>query len=228
VGAQVYTGGQLGQVYDAATGQVLVQHHSPLNCAAAFERGGQAHLAVGSYTGEILLFALGEGPELTLVQTLAEYENAVKGLQVCDGVLFSVCANTDVAWHDLADGRCLRRIAQGHERIANACCAIGGGRFASVSRDRNLRLWALEELAATNTYASPHPNSVKCMAVNEAHTLLLTGSYGGTLALFDLLSRRWSALQRPTVAGISSITWDSAAQQFLAASYDGRLYPIAP
>lgn len=227
-GERVFTGGQLGQVYNAATGVVLYQHHSPLNCATAFERDNRPHLAVGSYTGEILLFALDQEGCLTLVQTLAMYENAVKGLKACDGVLFSVCANTDVAWHDVADGKLLHHIRHGHERIANACCAIGGGRFASVSRDRSLRLWALNELGVTEIFASPHPNSVKCVAVNDDQTLLLTGSYGGTLALFDLQLRRWAALQRPTVAGISSITWDSAGGQFLAASYDGQLYPVMP
>jgi WD40 repeat protein len=140
------------------------------------------------------------------------------------GLLFSVCASTDIAWHRLDDGAPVRRVAHAHERIANACCAIGEGRFASVGRDRSLRLWDGER---TEAYASPHPNSVKCMAVNEERTAVLTGCYGGTLARFDLLENRWTSVQRPTAAGISSITWDRQGQRFLAASYDGGIYPIA-
>jgi WD40 repeat protein len=55
---------------------------------------------------------------------------------------------------------------------------------------------------------------------------VLTGSYGGTLALFDLVEKQWSPLSRPTTAGISSITWDQARRAFLAASYDGSIYAV--
>lgn len=221
---RVYAGGQLGRIFDATTGQVAHEHHAPLICATAFERASEPHLAVGTYTGEILIFAVGTGCELTLVQTLAVYDNAVKGLSCSAGLLFSVCASTDVAWHRLDNGTPVRRVARAHERIANACCAIGEGRFASVGRDRSLRLWDVD---GSEAYASPHPNSVKCMAVNDERTAVLTGCYGGTLARFDLLQRRWTDVQRPTAAGISSITWDRQGQRFLAASYDGSIYPIA-
>ncbi len=221
---RVYTGGQLGRLFDAATGAVVHEHHAPLNCAVAFERDAAPHIAVGTYTGEILILAVGPAGAARLVQTLAGYDNAVKGLSCSGGLLFSVCASTDIAWHRLDDGVLVRRTAHAHERIANACCVIGEGRFASVGRDRSLRLWDGER---TEAYDSPHPNSVKCIAVNDDHSAVLTGCYGGTLARFDLLQRRWTAVQRPTAAGISAITWDHQGQRFLAASFDGGIYPVA-
>jgi toxoflavin biosynthesis protein ToxC len=223
---RIFTGGQLGQLFDAHTGQVWYQHHSPLNCGASFERNGAPHIAIGSYTGEVLFFKV-TATTIELVQTLQIYENAVKGLQHSDGVLFSVCASTDVAWHRTSDGALLRRSHHAHERIANDCCALGKGRFATVSRDRHLRVWGTENVETPEVYLSEHPNSIKCMAVNDQHTALLTGSYGGTVALFDLVNKRWAQLQRPTAAGISDITWDATRQQFLAASYDGSIYPVS-
>jgi len=44
--------------------------------------------------------------------------------------------------------------------------------------------------------------------------------------MFDLHQRQWSKVERPTMSGISSITWDSSDGQFLAASYDGSIYPM--
>ena len=226
-GAQLVTGGQLGQLYDAHTGAVLYEHHSPLNCGVAFERHGTPHLAIGTYTGEILVFALEtQGPlRAHLVLSISVYENAVKGLSVSAGQLFSVCACTDIAWHSVQDWSLIRHLRKAHERIANACCSWGEGRFASVSRDRQLRLWSAQ---GCESFASPHANSVKCMAVNAGHTHILTGSYGGTLALFDLVRRQWAGFSRPTHAGISCICWDPQQQRFLASSYDGQIHPVDP
>jgi WD40 repeat protein len=223
-GKHLFTGGQLGRLFDARTGAILYEHHSPLNCGVAFERQGAAHLAIGCYTGEILIFALDEGGVPRLRKELPVYENAVKGLSCGDGMLFSVCASTEIAWHRLDDWAPIRRLPRAHERIANACCAVGGGTFASVGRDKTLRLWGA---GGAEAYVSEHPNSIKCLAVDDEHTVVLTGSYGGTVALFDLAERRWKAMRRPTSAGISSIAWDRTTRQFLAGSYDGRIYPIA-
>jgi WD40 repeat protein len=222
-GGRVLTGGQLGKVFDADTGAVLFEHRSPLNCAVAFERHGLPHVAIGSYTGEILVFALGAQGGLQPQAVLSVYDNAVKGLSCSDGLLFSVCASADVAWHRTDDLAPVRRVGRAHDRIANACCAIGPGRFASVSRDRTLRLWGLDE---PETHLTPHLNSVKCIAIDDDRTTVLTGSYGGTLALFDLAHKQWSPVQRPTASGISSITWDPARRAFLAASYDGGIYAV--
>lgn len=224
-GGRVLCGGQLGRLFDADSGELLYEHHSPLNCGVAFTRGGQAHLALGSYTGEILIF-LFHGGRPRLQTSLRIYENAVKGLSVDAGLLFSVCASTDIGWHRIADWSLAGLIRRAHERIANACCALGGAGFASVGRDRVLRLW--QDGAVDGAYDSPHRHSVKCVAVDAARTLLASGAYDGTVALFDLARRVWLPLARPTAAGIASIVWDDARRCFLAASYDGAVYAVAP
>jgi WD40 repeat protein len=223
-GDRVFTGGQMGQLFDAQTGAVLYEHHSPLNCGVAFMRHGVSHVAVGSYTGEILIFRSDADGDLHLSTGLQVYENAIKGLSISDGLLFSVCASTDIAWHRIEDWSLQNRINKAHERIANDCCAIGHGRFASVSRDRTLRIWGA---AANEVYQTPHENSVKCIAVNADNTALLTGSYRGTVAMFDLLRRCWISTHKPTISGISSIEWDTVKQCFLAASYDGNIYEVS-
>ena len=222
-GDRVFTGGQLGRLFDADTGEVLYEHRSPLNCGIGFTRQGTPHLAVGSYTGEILIFMLAPDGRMMLTTEISVYENAVKGLSCCDGLLFSVCASTDVAWHRTEDWSLAKYVSKAHERIANACCALGNGTFASVGRDRSLRIWVGETV---DIHDSPHANSIKCMAANEDRSAILTGSYGGTLALFDLAERRWTVFHRPTMAGISAIAWDRTGRRFLAASYDGHLYPV--
>lgn len=223
-GDRAFAGGQLGRLFDVTTGEILHEHHSPLNCGVAFEREGVPHLAVGTYTGEILVFSVGADGRPALARTLDAYENAVKGLSCSGDLLFSVCASTDISWHRIGDWSLHRRIAGAHERIANACCAVGEETFASVGRDRTLRLW---EPQGAQVYPSQHPNSIKCIAVDDEHRVVATGSYGGTVAFFDVLRRQWISLQRPTSAGISSIAWDRSRRRFLAASYDGHIYPVA-
>jgi WD40 repeat protein len=222
-GGRVFTGGHLGRVFDADTGEMLYEHHSPLNCGVAFLRRGIPHIAIGSYTGDILVFEARAAGRLQLRTELQVYENAVKGLSSSDGLLFSVCASTDIAWHSIDDWSLVRRVAKAHERIANACCAIGNGQFASVGRDRALRIWGADK---TEVYPSPHPNSVRSIDVNADRTAVLTGSYGGTVAMFDLIRRCWISLDRLTTSGISSIAWNGAHQGFLAASYDGSIYEV--
>ncbi|MBI1395884.1 MAG: hypothetical protein GC151_07875 [Betaproteobacteria bacterium] len=223
-GHEVYTGGQAGHVFDAHGGTVLHTHHSPLNCGTSFLVDGRWHVAIGTYTGEILVFGVLADGGLEPVATIRAFDSAVKGLCSGDGLLFSVCASTEIAWHRVGDWSVVKRRPRAHERIANAGCALGAGRFASVGRDRTLRIWGGD---SDEVHASSHPNSVKCMAVDARRTSVLTGSYGGTLALFDLSRRVWTSLRRPTTSGISSITWDEAGNRFLAASYDGHVYPVA-
>jgi len=227
-GERIYTGGQLGQLYDARTGMVLHEHHSPLNCAAVLSVGSDARLAVGTYTGEILIFSLDANGNPHLMKTIRAYENAVKGLSFQDDALFSVCASAEVAWFGTSDWGPERRVRRAHDRIANACVAIGRGRFASVSRDRSLRLWSVDEaMSPCEVFQSPHPNSIKCVAIDAEERTLMTGSYGGTLATFDLVTKRWSELFRPTASGIASVAWDGLRNRFLAASYDGAIYPVS-
>ena len=217
------TGGQLGQLFDAQTGKVLYQHHSPLNCGTRFIRDGKPHVAIGSYTGEAIIFTV-EGPgALIWLTTLELYENAIKGLVSTQDHLFSVCANTNISWHSIHDFSLIRTVKLAHERIANGCCIAGSNGFASIGRDRKLRLWMGDQ---KEVYDTPHPNSVKCICANDDGTMLMTGAYTGTLAGFDLTTRSWHSFSRPTAAGISSLTFDSHNRRFLASSYDGQIYAV--
>lgn len=225
-GTRLFTGGHLGELYDASTGAVLHCHPSPLNCGVGFVRKGQDHLAVGTYTGEILIFIVGK--ECRLVESIPAHTNAVKGLAVGGGELFSACANTTIAWHGLDDLAERRRLPRAHTRIANAVCALAGGpagqaSFASVGRDRMLRLWLPEGEVAV---ATPHPNSVKCLAASPCGRWLASGSYGGTVALFDRATMRFTSCRRISKAGISAVCWHAATGGFAAAAYDGSVQAV--
>ena len=225
-GGRLFTGGHLGELYDARSGQILHRHHSPLNCAVGFDRGGIAHLAVGTYTGDILIFACIGAPQL--VHTMRPHSNAVKGLAAADGVLFSVCANTDIAWHATSDWHEIRRQAGAHTRIANAACALGASGFASVGRDRMLRLWTNDRRLPEGEHAiaTPHPNSVKCIAASPCGRWIASGSYGGTVAVFDSAAGAFLPMRRISKAGISALCWSETAGGFIAAAYDGAAHRL--
>lgn len=186
-----------------------------------FYRAAQPHIAIGSYTGEALIFSLQSDNSIRLEKEIKVFENAIKGMVADQHRLFSVCASTDIAWHNCADLSLALKIARAHEKIANACCKAGDAGFASVARDRTLRIWID---GAQEVYPTPHSNSVKCICASHDGKSLMTGSYGGTLAGFHFPTRTWTSFERPTTAGISSITFDPVQNCFLAASYDGEVH----
>ncbi|BBL70577.1 hypothetical protein MoryE10_11830 [Methylogaea oryzae] len=220
---RLYTGGQLGQLFEAISGTLIYQHHSPLNCATTIRLDNGDFIAVGTYTGEILIFAVQVDQSLRFEAEIQVYQNAIKGLACAGHRLFSVCASTDIAWHDCRDWRLIAKRKHAHEKIVNACCRFGDNGFASVGRDRTLRIW-LE--GAQETYQTPHAHSVKCLCASADGKRLLTGSYGGTLAEFDSATRAWTSFRKPTVAGISAIAYDTTNHRFLATSYDGEIHIV--
>ncbi|KND35283.1 WD40 repeat domain-containing protein [Streptomyces acidiscabies] len=223
VAGRVFSGGQMGTVFDALTGEVLHQHRSPLNCGAAFERDGVPHVVLGAYTGEGLVFSVGPDGAVKHEATLPLHAGAVKGVAVSDGQIFSVCADAAASWFSTADFAELARADAAHDRIANGCAALPGGQFASVSRDLVLRLW---DGASATSHSTPHDHSIKCVTASPDGRYVATGSYNGLVAVFDTGSRAWSAVRRPTTSGISSLTYDIDAGVFLAGSYDGQVYEV--
>ncbi|WP_329172278.1 WD40 repeat domain-containing protein [Streptomyces sp. NBC_01477] len=218
------TGGQLGKVLDAGTGRVLHQHRSPLNCGARFEIDGVAHVLIGAYTGEGLVFRLDADGELHHVVDIPLHPNAVKGVAASGDLLFSVCADTGVAWHDARTLKLVHRIEAAHDRIANGCVGLDGGRFASVGRDLQLRLW--EPDFTSRVVPTTHPNSIKCVAADTSGRLIATGSYHGHVKIYDSRSQEWVVEDRPTTSGISSLAYDADRGLFLAGSYDSNVYEI--
>ena len=224
VGPRLLTGGQAGVLMDALTGEALLRHRSPLNCAAAFLRDGIPHAVVGTYTGEGLVVAVAADGAVRRVATLALHANAVKSLAAAGRQLFSVCADTSAAWFGALDFSELARVPRAHDRIANGCAAWRDGRFASVGRDRRLRLWDGPRATVVET---PHLHSIKCLAASSDGQLLASGCYGGRVAVYDLVRSEWTRVERPTVAGISSVVVEDARHRVVAASYDGQVYDIA-
>ncbi|MEJ5149526.1 WD40 repeat domain-containing protein [Comamonas sp. MYb396] len=223
LGGKICTGGQTGALFDAATGETLYQHRSPLNCGAAFMRNGIAHMVIGSYTGEGLVFALAQDGAVHHVATLQLHDNAVKSIAASSHRLFSVCADGSAAWWSIASLHELFSKRDAHSRIANGCAALPNDRFVSVSRDRKLRIW--DDFASTDLN-TPHQHSIKCVAASPDGQWIATGSYHGCVAIYDHAAGQWQPTMRPTSAGISSLCFDSDKAQFLAGSYDGNIYDI--
>ena len=219
----IVTGGQLGRLMDALTGRTLHQHRSPLNCGARFVRDDVEYVIVGAYTGEGIVLRA-EDDQLVHVQDVQLHENAVKGVAVSDGVIFSACADQSVAWHDAATLTELHRVPTAHDRIANACVGLGGGEFASVGRDLRLRLW--DSSFHCESLPTPLTHSIKCVSANSSGDVVALGAYDGHVAVYDRTARRWTSHARPTASGISAMAFDAENRQFLASSYDGRVYPI--
>jgi WD40 repeat protein len=79
---------------------------------------------------------------------------------------------------------------------------------------------------AHTTYRTPHPNSIKCIAVSSDGKRIMTGSYTGTLAGFDVDKKEWASFSRPTASGISAIAYNPQSDRFLASSYNGKIYKV--
>lgn len=222
-GDSVLTGGQMGTVFDARTGATLYQHRSPLNCGTTFIKNGVLHAAIGTYTGEALIFALDQ-QQPRFVTQVSMHENAIKGIAADETYIFSVCATAAAAFFRIADFTLETYLDKAHERISNGCTQIQGG-FASIGRDLKLRLW---RDGNSEVFDTPHSHSIKCIAISRDSSMIATGSYGGTVALFDLKKRVWTSVEKPTASGISCLTHDASGEGFLASAYDGRIYPITP
>lgn len=220
---RILTGGQMGRIFDALTGEVYFQHRSPLNCAAAFEHRGQEAVIIGAYTGEGLIVTLEDGRPACTTQVQL-HANAIKGVAAAAGVIFSVCATGAAAWHDADTLAEIRVRKDAHDKIANGCSALPHGVFFSVSRDLKLRLWDGD---SAEIFDTPHRNSIKCCAVSRDGLLIATADYAGHVGLFDVKTRRYVFTSRPTAAGISSLLPGHGMRDFLATSYDGRVYPVS-
>lgn len=216
---RLLTGGQLGKIFDALTGEELYQHHSPINGGTLCYKDGRELAAFATYTGEIVVLDL-SGTQVEHVVTRRIHDNAIKGIAADAHQLFSVSASAEAVYTDLADFAVTRKMAGAHQKIANGCIAIKDG-FASISRDLQLRLWRDGQVFSI---ATPHCNSIKCVSCDSAGEIIACGSYGGSIHLYDVRRERWIKGLRPTSAGISSLTFVPERPAFVASSYDGSLY----
>ncbi len=224
----VITGGQTGEIMDARTGRLIHQHHSPLNCGSAYCVDGAPSLAIGTYTGEVVILSLNDRQEVIHQDTVLIQDNAIKGLSNDGNLLFSVSATGQAAFHQLRDMTPVKVVPDGHDKISNGCAVLDAGRFASVSRDLKLRIWDMSGPAScrSEVIESPHQVSIKCIAALPEKSIIATGSYNGVVALYDYRSNQWIRSVRPTAAGISSLCVRGDRNGFWAGSYDGRIYEI--
>lgn len=226
-GSTIITGGQIGKIYDALTGEVLYEVGAPLNCAAAFIYNQEHYAVVGVYSGDLVLLKYDkEKNKIVFVKKFRAHENAVKGVAASNDHVFSVSANREaqsISFASLVDGESESEWKDNtsHTKIANGCVYMQKNSFASISRDRKLRIW---NAGIQADYQTPHQRSVKCISFDPVNQIVATGSYGGEVALFDVSASKWLKMVRPTTFGISSIC--NTPNGFVASSYDGAVYEI--
>lgn len=220
-GPVLVCGGQTGQVFDVLKNRVVYAHHAPLNCGVNFKLDGEQRLAVGSYSGDIIIFKVNDR-HLEFVSCHKIHENAIKGISLHGNCLYTGCADGEIGVTDIRSYEVINKITHAHEGILNDLCSYASG-VATVSRDLTLKLWGEPRAAIP----SRHTHSIKCIASNDDGNFIATGSYGGTVDIYDCTAREWLGnVRKVSAAGISSLTWDDEKQRFLASSYDGRIYAV--
>ena len=219
----IITGGQTGEVFDAVTGEVYYQHNSPLNCATNFKHNGQSALMVGTYTGKGITLLLTNDNKVEFLKLVSIHDNAIKGISASNEFIYTVCATGAAAYHNLDTFECEYHIEHGHSKIANDCVSYGVNKFASISRDLKLRLWDKEECQTIDT---SHRNSLKCISSDASGRYLAIGDYVGFVSVYDIEKKDFVTHNRLSDFGISSISFSSAKNKFLASSYNGKFYEV--
>ena len=218
---RIVSGGHLGCLFDACSGEILIRHHSPLNCATVLDTG---ELIVGTYTGEGVRVGIdAQTGSVQVRQVIKLHEQAIKGVAANGTHIFSISAAGEAAYHELASGIAVKRIPDAHRKIANGVCVLPNGDFATVSRDLHLRIWRRD---GVQEIMSPHDHSIKCIALSANGRWLGTGSYDGQVAFYDLERNRWNSIHRPTFAGISCLSPCDEPDCLLASSYDGKVHQL--
>lgn len=221
IDGDLITGGQMGSLFDGKTRTIIYQHKSPLNCAIPFYKNAELHVIVGTYTGEGLIFKK-IAQSYQLVAEIQLHQNAIKSLATSDRYLYSVCADSAAAFHNINDFKLVKYIPNAHTKIVNACAWYEGDTFVSVSRDLTLRFTSLQSQQILKT---PHKNSIKCLAISDDRRFIATGGYHGVISVLDTAMHSWSSY-RPTISGISCLIYDGITKEFRASSYDGKIYSV--
>lgn len=226
LGDLTLAGGQAGMVFDAETGASLYAHSAPINCIVELPSCNDAKVVViGGYDGKIARLSI---RERTVVSStvLRIGESAIKGMSVDGARLFCGVADGRLVVVHARRFEILHQREGAHESILNAVSTFNGG-FVSVSRDLTMRRWRPDG-EPIDTIRTRHSKSIKCCASSKDGRYTASGSYAGTVDVYDHTSSRWvGRMRRLTTRGISSLTWCDRRGQFLAAGYDGNVYEVA-
>lgn len=213
---RLFVGGQTGRIFKYPSTHILVDLGEPVNCAICYSN----KLFVGTYTGKIIVVDAENGQ---IICSISALENAVKSLAIHGSMAMAVGAARDLCWINLETFEKTGYLSKAHDKIANCCIATSGGDFATVSRDRKLRIFNSYH-KQTKEILSPMNNSLKCVASSK--TEVAVGTYGGQVGIYNLMLDKWVMLCRPTRSGISSIIFSEKSRKFIASSYDGNIYEI--
>ncbi len=217
------TGGQTGEVYNALTGEVICQHYSPLNCGTRYHCDDKEYAIIGSYTGEGIVLGFNEAGIIYFLTTIKLHDNAIKGIASDEQLIFSICADYNAAIHDIKTLQLIRHFDGAHDKIANACISLGSNQFVSASRDLNLRIFTPDKVSI---FPTKHTHSIKALAVSVNKQFIASADYHGEVFVYDR-NMNIVAYDRPTIAGLSCIIAGKNENEFIMASYDGKLYSLS-
>jgi WD40 repeat protein len=224
----VLTAGQQGVLFDGRSGERLYCHAAPINCIEPLELGdapnGGCKVVLGAYDGSLVRVSI-RARRVSDVETLRVGATAVKGISLRDGLLFCGLADGTLVIVDARSFKVLHRTTGAHDSILNGVSFFEGG-FVTVSRDLTMRRWRRDGVPI-DTIATRHPKSIKCVATSEDGRYTASGSYAGTVDVYDHRGACWQGrLRRLTLRGVSSLTWCSERGAFFAAGYDGHVYEV--
>lgn len=196
----------------------MMQHRSPIGGVAAFR---DTYVLTAGYDNQVILW------DQTEKRAIARswHDHLANQASFSSDGQYALTSSSDYGarlW-TVPDLRLVAVLAA-QDDIANGCAGLGGGVFASVSRDLLLRIWGTDREPVE--VVTPHTHSIKCVSASSDGRYVATGSYNGRIAVYDRVASEWTAVQRPTTAGISSLAYDDGRGHFLAASYDGRVYLV--
>lgn len=210
---KILVGGQNGQLLNATDEKCVFQYKSPLNCAVVCAN----KLCIGTYTGELLIyFNFNDTP-----QVISLHSNAIKDITIVNKHIITVCANGEICRYDIQQKQ--KTVVQGHDNIINGCATINDSLFVTISRDKKLKFWDIKTLQCVTEVSTPHTHSIKSVAVSSDSIYIATGSYNGTIYIFNREKKSWHK-NRVTNSGISCIEYDDYTKQFVIGSYNGKTY----
>lgn len=215
------TGGQMGTVYNAVTGEVLAQLSSPINDATTWQYNDRVYVGFATYVGTIEIFEIING-RLQIGPVVKALGNAIKSICNDGQTVFCVGAGGDACELPIETLNS-RQLGIVHDKIANGCDVSENCSFVSAGRDQKLRIFKNGKIEVIDT---PHDHSIKSICTDPSGNYIATGSYYGQIGVYHRIRRQWLKFEKISSSGISCLTFDQNKDQFLAGSYNGNIYAV--